>query len=83
MSGICHHLASQTGLTDGVRLGGGGDFETSDKVVPDHPLEDRVAWVTEAMMPEFQVHWRIQLVGQVPHLCVECVCVSQSCDQII
>ena len=28
--GVSHHLASQTGLTDRVRLGGGGDLETSD-----------------------------------------------------
>ena len=53
---VSHHLASQTGFTDGVRLGGRGDFEASDQVIFDHLLEDRVAWVAEAPMPELQVH---------------------------
>jgi hypothetical protein len=53
---ISCHLASQTGFTDRVWLGGRSDLETSDQVVPDHPLEDRVARMAEATMPEFQVH---------------------------
>ena len=41
--GISHDLASQPGLTDRIRLGGGGDGETSNQVVSDHLLEDRIA----------------------------------------
>jgi hypothetical protein len=54
--GVSHHLASQTGLTDGVRLGGRGDFETSDQVVFDHLPQDRVAGMAEALVPEGEIH---------------------------
>jgi len=54
--GISHHLASQTGLTDRVWLGGRGDLETSDQVLSDHLLEDRVAGMAEVPIPEFQIH---------------------------
>ena len=54
--GVSHHLASQTRFADGVWFGGGSDFEASDKVLSDHLLENRVAGVAEATMPEVQVH---------------------------
>jgi hypothetical protein len=66
--GISHHLASQTGLTDGIRLGGRGDLETSDQVVSDHLLEDRIAGVAEATMPKIQVHGKSGGRGEVGSL---------------
>jgi hypothetical protein len=54
--GVSNHLASQTGFTDGIRLGRGGDLETSDQVVSDHLLENRVAGVAEALVPEGEIH---------------------------
>ena len=56
--GVSHHLASKAGFTDGVWFGSGGDLEASDQVIFDHLPEDRVTWVTEVTMPEFQVHWK-------------------------
>jgi len=63
--GISHHLASQIGLTDGVWLGGRGDLETSDQVLSGHLLEDRIAWMAEAPMPEFQIHRKSGGRGQI------------------
>jgi hypothetical protein len=63
--GVSHHLASQTGFTDGVWLGGGGDLEASDQVLSDHLLEDRKAGMAEATMPEFQVHGKCGGGGEV------------------
>ena len=54
--GVSHHLAGKTRFTDGVWLGGRGDPEASDQVLIDHLPEDREARVTEATMPELQVH---------------------------
>ena len=54
--GISYHLASQTGLTDGIRLGRRGDLGTSNQVVLDHLFEDRIAGVTEVLMPEGEIH---------------------------
>jgi hypothetical protein len=63
--GISHHLPSQTRFTDGVWLGRGGDFEASNQLLSDHLLEDRVAGVAEATMPEFQVHGKSGRRGEV------------------